>query len=95
MKERSRSILALALGLLGLGVLSFVLSLVLEARPALLQAAGVMRWLAPYFVLAGFALLVVYVVVRPKPAVREETNLFGNDSTNFAPQDERDPPRER
>jgi hypothetical protein len=77
-KDRSRQILGTAIGLLGLAVLLFVLSLAIGDGLLLL---------VPYALLLGFGLLVWYAVVRPKPEAgsqsKGEPTFFGNDTTDF------------
>ena len=87
--DRSGWALAAGIALLVLGALLLAASLALHASAAW-QAAG-RRLLAavPYLLLAGFALLVLYAVLRPRPDGRsraaEDPTLFGRDTTEFAP----------
>lgn len=87
-KDRSRQVLGLAIGFLGLGVLLLVLSLAFAGKPAQQALSSTLRLAVPYVLLVGFTLLVVYVVLRPIPdrrsKGREEPTLFGKDTTVFA-----------
>ena len=97
-QDPSRRILATAIGLLALGVLLLVLSIALDARPMPQAVGRGFRFAVPYFLLAGFALLVLYVVVRPRPDSlsrrQGEPTLFGKETTDFAPQTDRGPPED-
>lgn len=79
-KDSSRQILALAISLLGVGVLLLAASLALGSTG--------LRLSVPYVLLAGFGLLVLYAVLRPAPDrgsdQRNEPTLFGKDTTVFA-----------
>ena len=92
-KDPSRPVLAMAVGLMGLGALLLVLSFVLGSNPVLQAAGKGLRVAAPYCLLAGIALLVLSVVLRPKPDEpsrrTHEPTLFGKDTTDFAPQTDR------
>jgi hypothetical protein len=86
-RDLSRQVLGIAIALLVLGGLLLVLSFALGANPRL-QPVGVgFRQAAPYALLIGFGLLVVYAVLRPDPEPgsrpRNEPTLFGKDSTDF------------
>lgn len=87
-KDRSHQFLGAAIAFLGLGVLLLVLSLALAGNPAQHALSKTLRLAVPYALLVGFALLVIYVVVRPAPdrrsKGREEPTLFGKDTTVFA-----------
>ncbi|NPC56317.1 restriction endonuclease [Caenimonas soli] len=78
-KDASRKVLAMAISLLGMGVL--LLSLSLSLGSSLLAPV-------PYVFLTGFGLLVLYAVLRPAPdrhsGQRNEPTLFGKDTTVFA-----------
>lgn len=92
-KDPSRRILAMAIGLMGLGVVLLVLSVALGSNPVLQAVGNGFRVAVPYCLLAGFALLVLYVVLRPKPDEASqrphEPTLFGKDTTDFAPPTDR------
>lgn len=92
-QDPSRQILAVAMGLLGLGVLLLAISLGLDASGPQRAVGGGLRTAVPYVLLAGFALLVLYVVVRPRPDTGSrrlpETTLFGKETTDFAPATDR------
>ena len=79
-KDLSRRTLALAISLLGIGVLLLTISLALGSTG--------LRLSVPYVLLAGLGLLVVYAVLRPAPdrgsEQRNEPTLFGKDTTVFA-----------
>lgn len=87
-KDHSRKILAGALAMLALGVILLAVSVGLDAKPGLDAVSDRLRLAVPYVLLVGFALLVLYVVVRPLPdrrsGGREEPTLFGKDTTVFA-----------
>jgi hypothetical protein len=85
--DPSRRILAMAIALLVLGGVLLVLSFILGANPRLQPVGMGFRQAAPYALLIGFGLLVVYAVLRPDPEAgsrpRNEPTLFGKDSTDF------------
>jgi hypothetical protein len=77
----------MSIALLVLGDVLLVLSFALGANPRL-QPVGIgFRQAAPYALLIGFGLLVVYAVLQPDPdpgsRPRNEPTLFGKDSTDF------------
>lgn len=80
------------MGLLGLGALLLVASLVIGANPgaspALQATSKGLRAPVPYVILMGFGLLVLYSVLRPtsgtRPDRRNEAPMFGKDTTTFA-----------
>jgi restriction system protein len=92
-KDPSRPILAAAIGLMGFGVLLLVISVALGSSPMLQAVGRGFRVAVPYLLLAGFALLVLYVVMRPRPDSlsrrASEPTLFGKETTDFAPSLER------
>ena len=85
-KDPSRQILAMAIAVLGMGVLLLVVSLALGSSPTLEPVGKGLRLSVPYVMLVGFALLVLYVVRRPAPdkgsRQRSESAFFGQ-STDF------------
>jgi restriction system protein len=87
-KHFSRQILSSALSLLGLGVLMLAISLSMGPNPMTQAFAKGIRVVVPYALLAGFALLVLYAVLRPKSESdnqeRREPPLFGKDTTGFS-----------
>ena len=86
-KDSSRMVLGAAIGTLGLGVLLLGVSVVLASNPALQSVSTGLRLAVPYVLLVGFALLVLYVILRPVPDRRsnpEGPTLFGKDTTVFA-----------
>jgi restriction system protein len=89
-KEPSRQILVTAIVFVGLGVLLLVISVALGSDSPHQAFGNGIRVAAPYFLLAGFGLLVLSVVLhRPRPDEqsprRHETTMFGKDTTDFAP----------
>lgn len=92
-EDPSRRILALAIGLIGFGVLLLAVSVALGLSPALLAVGRGFRAVAPYLLLIGFALLVVYALVRPRPDAGSrrapEPTLFGRETTDFSPATDR------
>ena len=92
-KDPSRQILAVAMALIGFGVLLLAISIALDANPTLQAVGKGLRVAVPYVLLAGFALLVLYVVVRPRPDTGSrgtpEPTLFGKETTDFAPATDR------
>lgn len=89
-RHPSLQVLVIAIVLIGLGVVLLLLSVAWNLNPALQPVGKGLRTAVPYVFLAGFALLVVYAVIRPAadPAhlPTNETALFGKDSTDFASQ---------
>jgi restriction system protein len=92
-KEPSRKILALALALIASGVLLLAISIALGSRATLQPVGAGFRTAVPYVFLIGFSLLVVWVVVRPRPEPPSwrvpEPTLFGRETTDFAPPTDR------
>ena len=89
-KDPARPILGAALALLGLGVVLLVAPFALGWDAALQSVGKGVRIAVPYILLLGLGLLVLSVVLRPRPdenAPRpHEPTLFGKDTTDFASQ---------
>ena len=88
-KDRSGWLLGSGVALLVLAALLLAASLAMHASPAWQVTGKRLLATVPYALLAGFALLVLYAVLRPKPDSRsraaDEPTLFGRDTTEFAP----------
>ncbi|MDB5873586.1 MAG: hypothetical protein JWQ07_3028 [Ramlibacter sp.] len=99
--ERGRSgwTLAAAIAMLGLGAVLLLVSVAMQLNAATQPTGKMLLHAAPYFLLAGFALLVVFAVLRPKPdpqaRTQDEPTLFGKDTTEFASQMDELPDRSR
>jgi len=89
-KDPARQVLGMAISVLGLAAVFLVVSLVLGASTsAPLQAVSKgMRIPAPYALLLGVVLLVIYFLIRRKPnepvSPKRESTLFGKDTTAFS-----------
>jgi hypothetical protein len=91
--DPSRRVLGIAIALLVLGVVLLVLSLALGTNPRLQPIGMGLRKAAPYALLVGLGLLVLYAVRRPDPEAGSEPNeptLFGKDTTDFVSHLDRD-----
>jgi hypothetical protein len=84
----------MAIALLVLGSVLLVLSFILGANPRLQPVGMGFRAAAPYALLIGLGLLVVYAMLRPDPEPGSPPTigptLFGKDSTDFVSHLDRD-----
>jgi restriction system protein len=88
-RRSSRQVLGMAIAMLGMSLLFFVLPMMLGSGAAPKAMGKGLRAVAPYPLFAGVALLVLYALLRQVSSSspsRNESALFGGDSTEFGPQ---------
>ena len=88
-KDRSRQVLGMAISMVGIGLLLLIISLALGSSPLHQAMSNGLRTAVPYAFLFGFALLILYAVLRPAPDTvsrkpKDQPTFFGNESTDFA-----------
>jgi putative Mn2+ efflux pump MntP len=97
-KDPLRAILAMGISVVGIGVVTLVMSVVAGwTANSTFQAIGKgLRVPVPYVLLLGFGLLVIYAVLRRKADApsreKNEPAFFGSEMTDFVSHLHRTPP---
>jgi hypothetical protein len=93
-----RPILGIGISVIGIGVVTFVISVVAgwTANPTFQAISKGLRSPVPYVLLSGFGLLVIYAVLRSRPDApareRNEPAFIGSEMTDFVSHLHRTPP---